>query len=298
MQQACQCPAMMSLCPNKEFDENSTSSSMSMRNKRTLRRRRTSRAPALLVMLAIHGASAFVPASSWSACNGLAASSSKLCATKEPKSNQLFEIDDDDDYKNDDANYDQVSFEDVDYDVDYDDDEFYYEPPTDSADKSTNKNLQVAASAAASNGGLMADVDSWNDYQRDEDDILTEREDRLFLTEDGTLEDKPREACILVGVEDLSAKRRAVQAARNAGRELLPEEDQTYFTLEESMTEMRELIKTSGMELVGEVTQRLNEPNPKTYVVSQFVLLRSWRSVPTHSILIGLLSKSIPGMQP
>lgn len=176
----------------------------------------------------------------------------------------MFEIDDDDD-NHDDAKDDQVSFEDIDYDVDYDDDDLYYDPPADS-EKGTSKNLQVAAS---SNGGLMADVDSWNDYQRDEDDILTEREDRLFLAEDGTLEDKPREACILVGVEDLSAKRRAVQAARNAGRELLPEEDQTYFTLEESSTEMRELIKTSGMELVGEITQRLNEPNPKTYVVSR-----------------------------
>ena len=176
----------------------------------------------------------------------------------------MFEIDDEND-DDVDANYDQVSFEDIDYDVDYDDDNLYYDPSADS-DESTGKNLQVVASAN-NNGGLMADVDSWNDYQRDEDDILTEREDRLFLTEDGTLEDRPREGCILVGVEDLSAKRRAVQAARNAGRELLPEEDQTYFTLEESMTEMRELIKTSGMELVGEITQRLNEPNPKTYVV-------------------------------
>ena len=258
--QACQCPAMMSLC-HREFDENFTSSSISMR--RSNPRRRRSPAPALLVLLAIHGASAFVPASSWSPCNRASLAASELCAIKEPTSNQLFEIEDDDD--NDDAKYDQVSFEDIGYDVDYDDDDLYYEPPPDS-EKGTSENLQVDASA---NGGLMADVDSWNDYQRDEDDILTEREDRLFLTEDGTLEDKPREVCILVGVEDLSAKRRAVQAARNAGRELLPEEDQTYFTLEESMTEMRELIKTSGMELVGEITQRLNEPNPKTYVVSQ-----------------------------
>ena len=259
----CQCASMrMSLC-QQEFDENSTSSAMNMRQ-RNPRSRRTP-VPALLVLLAIHGASAFVPASSWSACsNGLA--TSKLRATKEPTSNPLFEIDDEND-DDVDANYDQVSFEDIDYDVDYDDDNLYYDPPADS-DESASKNLQVAASAN-NNGGLMADVDSWNDYQRDEDDILTEREDRLFLTEDGTLEDKPREGCILVGVEDLSAKRRAVQAARNAGRELLPEEDQTYFTLEESMTEMRELIKTSGMELVGEITQRLNEPNPKTYVVSQ-----------------------------
>ena len=233
----------MSLC--QEFDANSASS-MGMRMRR--RRPQTS---ALLILLAIHGSSAFIPTSTRPACSSLNknanAGTTRLCATKEPASNQLFEIDDDGD--TDDANFEQASFEDIDidYDVDYDDDDLYYKPNP---------------AAAAASGGLMADVDSWNDYQRDEDDILTEREDRLLL------EDKPRKGCILVGVEDLSAKRRAVQAARNAGRELSPEEDQTYFTLEESMTEMRELIKTSGMELVGEITQRLNEPNPKTYVVS------------------------------
>ena len=234
----CQCPAMMSLC--QEFHANS-SSSMGMRM-----RRRRPQASALLILLAIHGSSAFIPASTRSACSSLDknAGTTRLCATKESASNQLFEIDDDGD--TDDTNYEQASFEDIDYDVDYDDDYLYDKP----------------SPAAAASGGLMADIDSWNEYQRDEDDILTEREDRLLL------EDKPREACILVGVEDLSAKRRAVQKARNAGRELSPEEDQTYFTLEESMTEMRELIKTSGMELVGEITQRLNEPNPKTYVVS------------------------------
>ena len=32
------------------------------------------------------------------------------------------------------------------------------------------------------------------------------------------------------------------------------------------MNEMRDLIETVGMELVGEVTQRMNEVNPKTYI--------------------------------
>ena len=234
---------MISLC--QEFDANS-SSSMGMRM-----RRRRPQASALLILLAIHGSAAFAPTSKQSACNSLNknAGTTRLCATKEPASNQLFEIDDDGD--TDDANYEQASFEDIDDDVDHDDDDVYYTPS-----ESTGNSVLPAPD------GLMADVDSWNEYQRDEDDILTEREDRLLL------EDRPREGCILVGVEDLSAKRRAVQAARNAGRELSPEEDQTYFTLEESMTEMRELITTAGMELVGEMTQRLNEPNPKTYVVS------------------------------
>eukprot|EP01083_Nonionella_stella_P201707 737662_1 len=45
-----------------------------------------------------------------------------------------------------------------------------------------------------------------------------------------------------------------------------PEEWEVYFTLEESMNEMRDLIDTCGMELVGEVTQRLNDVNPRTYI--------------------------------
>ena len=36
--------------------------------------------------------------------------------------------------------------------------------------------------------------------------------------------------------------------------------------LEESMIEMRELIKTAGLDLRGEITQRLQEVNPRTYI--------------------------------
>ena len=38
------------------------------------------------------------------------------------------------------------------------------------------------------------------------------------------------------------------------------------WTLEESMSEMEELIKTSGLSLQGEITQRLQEVNPRTYI--------------------------------
>ena len=44
------------------------------------------------------------------------------------------------------------------------------------------------------------------------------------------------------------------------------EPDDMLFTLAESLVEMRELIKTAGMECVGEMTQRLQEINPKTYI--------------------------------
>ncbi len=121
-------------------------------------------------------------------------------------------------------------------------------------------------------------------YARDEDDILTEREDRLYIDHRG--ESTKVEKCILVAVEDVSALRRD---RYNARKKLMmemdgeqqqqqqqqnmynqkknnPEEWEVYFTLEESMNEMKDLIRTCGLELVGEVTQRLNEVNPKTFI--------------------------------
>ncbi len=41
---------------------------------------------------------------------------------------------------------------------------------------------------------------------------------------------------------------------------------ESAFTLEESMTEMRELANTAGLSVQAEVTQRLNDPNPRTYI--------------------------------
>ncbi len=98
------------------------------------------------------------------------------------------------------------------------------------------------------------------EYVRDEDDILTERESRLYVDESGQA--ALREKCILVGVEDLSARYKD----RKMQRSLNPEEWEVYFNLEQSMDEMRELIDTSGMELAGEITQRMNEVNPRTYI--------------------------------
>lgn len=96
--------------------------------------------------------------------------------------------------------------------------------------------------------------------ERDEDAILTEREDRLFVDKNGNRVKVER--CILVAVEDLAAMRRS---KRNAYIQN-PEEAEVYFSLEESMKEMRDLIETAGLELVGEITQRTNDVNPKTYI--------------------------------
>ena len=108
-----------------------------------------------------------------------------------------------------------------------------------------------------------ADPDDLSFYYRDDDDMLTEREDRLYMDENGIR--RKIEKCILVGVEDLSAQRKA-RLADMYYDPLSGEADPPCFTLDESMIEMRELIKTAGLELSGEITQRLQEVNPKTYI--------------------------------
>lgn len=99
----------------------------------------------------------------------------------------------------------------------------------------------------------------------DEDRMLTDREDRLFNYVNNT---QKVESCVLVGVEDLSAARKARKLSRqrvDEGHDDGVDVGLTW-TLEESMVEMRELIQTSGLQLRGEITQRLQEVNPRTYI--------------------------------
>jgi GTPase len=109
------------------------------------------------------------------------------------------------------------------------------------------------------------DPDDYSFYYRDEDDILTEREDRLYTDDKGIR--RKVEKCILVGVEDLSAQHKAKKAELYYDP-LSGEAEPPCFTLDESMIEMRELIRTAGLEIAGEITQRLQEVNPKTYIGS------------------------------
>ena len=102
-------------------------------------------------------------------------------------------------------------------------------------------------------------------YYRDEDDMLTEREDRLYMDENGVR--RVVEKCILVGVEDLAAQRKAKKAELYYDP-LSAEQEAPCFSLEESMIEMRELIRTAGLSLEGEIIQRQKEVNPKTYIGS------------------------------
>ena len=110
---------------------------------------------------------------------------------------------------------------------------------------------------------------SLSDFERDEDEILTEREDRFYIDENGNR--RKVEKCILVGVEDLSEKRRLMKQRRNNMRYEMNgvDEEDMLFTLEESLVEMRELIKTAGMECVGgELPKRYIDHNSEFH--SQF----------------------------
>ncbi|KAL3942971.1 MAG: hypothetical protein SGBAC_002922 [Bacillariaceae sp.] len=100
-------------------------------------------------------------------------------------------------------------------------------------------------------------------YYRDEDDMLTEREDRLYVDENGF--QRKVERCFLVGVEALSEQRKARRAEQYYDP-LNGAAGAPCFSLEESLIEMRDLIKTAGMEVAGEITQRLQDVNPRTYI--------------------------------
>jgi GTP-binding protein HflX len=109
-------------------------------------------------------------------------------------------------------------------------------------------------------------------YKREEADRLEEREDRFYETQ------KQLERCVLVGVEDLGALRRQSKKLKEIESSWESDAGDDFdfyaalgdeaFTLEESLSEMRELIKTAGMEVSGEITQRLPEINPRTYINS------------------------------
>lgn len=162
--------------------------------------------------------------------------------------------DDDEDYDEDDDLTLDIDAIDVDYDLGYDfddDDDDLYTKNIKDLDTNIYSNIQSQQQKMSRDDGT---------YARDEDDILTEREDRFYVNELG--ETLQREKCILIGVENLASKRKAMQSLNSKD----PSNWQVYFDLDQSMDEMKELIATAGLELAGVITQRLNEVNPKTYI--------------------------------
>lgn len=152
--------------------------------------------------------------------------------------NPLFDISDysDEDETNDDAPP-QIMFEDIESDFDA------LSQPKEQDDESETSNHE----------------NSNNALTDEEVRILDDREDRLFQYINNT---QKIESCILVGVENLSAQRKA----RKLSQQNDDIDPSLMWSLEESLVEMRELIKTSGLSLQGEITQRLQEVNPRTYI--------------------------------
>ena len=162
----------------------------------------------------------------------------------------------------------------------------FYDLDDYSEDIDENDNIDDDDLLIPIDGTFMTDIDYYDDdntirMDRDNTDILEEREDRLYVDQFGIK--RKVEKCVLVGVEDLSISLRSKRApyngnindiSYNIGNMMIndkysiidDEDDDVPFTLEESMTEMRELIKTAGLQLVGEITQRLHQINPRTYV--------------------------------
>lgn len=169
-----------------------------------------------------------------------------------------FQIDDtyDEEIEEEDFDLDAI---DVDYDLGYDfddDDDDLYSTNIDDLQTSIYSNIQF--DDPSSTKKLTAE----DSYTRDDDEILTEREDRFYINEQG--ETRKREKCILIGVENLNAKRKSTQKHMSNPDD--PTQWDVYFDLDQSMDEMKELINTCGMELAGVITQRLNDINPKTYI--------------------------------
>ena len=75
-----------------------------------------------------------------------------------------------------------------------------------------DENFLDAYDESEEDTNLPGSVSSFSDFDRDEDQILTEREDRFFIDEKGHR--RKVERCILVGVEDLSEKRRLLKKRR------------------------------------------------------------------------------------
>lgn len=150
------------------------------------------------------------------------------------------------------------------YQVEEDEEEPPAPPMSDLSEPSSSSSPAADALVSEFVGDATGD-DDFSFFSRDEDDMLTERQDRLYTDEKGIRRNIER--CILVGVEDLTAQRKAKKADLYYDP-LSAENEPPCFSLQESMIEMRELIKTAGLGLEGEIIQRQKEVNPKTYIGS------------------------------
>jgi GTP-binding protein HflX len=156
--------------------------------------------------------------------------------------------------------------------------------------------VSVEPGDVSSEVNLREGEEDYSFFYRDDDDMMSEREDRNYVDDKGIR--KKVERCILVGVEDLTVQRRARKAEKYFDP-LADEEtaDAPVFSLEESLTEMRELIRTAGLEIGGEITQRLQKVEPRTYIGTGKVLECKALMEETDSTTIVFDAELSPGQQ-
>lgn len=99
---------------------------------------------------------------------------------------------------------------------------------------------------------------------RELDEILYERAKRFY---DPTAINTQKEKCILVAVDRGSyVYSESLRQAEKSNRENEAKPQQLAFSLQESMSELSELVGTAGMVVCGAVVQKLSSPNMKTYL--------------------------------
>lgn len=93
---------------------------------------------------------------------------------------------------------------------------------------------------------------------RDLDLILSERAKR-FYGNDVNGPSKLKEQCVLLSIDSKSQHSKSMPNS-------VTEDD--YFSFEESLNELSELVGTAGLQVVGTCFQKLNAPNSNSYVNS------------------------------
>jgi hypothetical protein len=136
--------------------------------------------------------------------------------------------------------------------------------PEDDYDSETSidddeENVQWAKPISTSSGAADTGARDADFFQnRDLDLILTERATRFY---DPKLLGVQKERCILVAVDKKLEERRANARA-------LTSDNTPIFSLQESLSELSELVGTAGLEVMGCCIQRRYTANSRTYVGS------------------------------
>lgn len=96
------------------------------------------------------------------------------------------------------------------------------------------------------------------EQNRDLDLILSERAKRFYVNDGQTKQgSKAKEKCILLSINSkITSSKSTINASTEA----------SFFSFEESLNELSELVGTAGLQVAGTCFQKLNIPNPNSYI--------------------------------